>query len=111
MRGKPVSNSLSFIVIRITPAYAGKTPLVSIGIQQDKDHPRVCGENVPAKHFLLFVMGSPPRMRGKQKGYFFPAGVKRITPAYAGKTQGRNIIASIDRDHPRVCGENTKKIL
>ena len=33
-------------------------------------------------------------------------GSLRITPAGAGKTQGRNVITSINRDHPRRCGEN-----
>ena len=33
-----------------------------------------------------------------------------ITPAYAGKRLGGTSRRSVSRDHPRVCGEKTKKI-
>ena len=49
-------------------------------------------------------------MRGKEhkeeiweKGY-------RITPAYAGKRAVAVAVCGLYRDHPRVCGEKTKKI-
>ena len=70
------------------------------------DHPRGCGENLPSWFWVFLPLGSPPRMRGKlislKTGSFF----FRITPADAGKTKTWNIITSINRDHPRGCGEN-----
>ena len=33
-----------------------------------------------------------------------------ITPAYAGKSDSINLAQGVSRDHPRVCGEKTKKI-
>ena len=34
----------------------------------------------------------------------------RITPAYAGKSSAKSFNEAASRDHPRVCGEKTKKI-
>ena len=31
-----------------------------------------------------------------------------IIPAYAGSTKGRHIRATVERDHPRVCGEHQR---
>lgn len=33
-----------------------------------------------------------------------------ITPAYAGKSGVKSDIDGVTKDHPRVCGEKTKKI-
>ena len=50
-------------------------------------------------------IGSPPRMRGKAP--LDASGKLRlgITPAYAGKRGGSRKKASLNEDHPRVCGE------
>ena len=48
-------------------------------------------------------------MRGKPRYPVLPALSLRITPAGAGKTQARHIIASINWDHPRGCGENIQQ--
>ena len=77
-------------ITRITPAYAGKSRLATFNDET--------GE------------GSPPRMRGKARpraGSFPSCG---ITPAYAGKSISALEENQISRDHPRVCGEKTKKI-
>ena len=65
VRGKQPTINLTQLVIRITPACAGKTLIKVMKEGAVKDHPRVCGEN-----FLLILMtqrrlGSPPRVRGK----------------------------------------------
>ena len=44
MRGKGPLTALMPPVIRITPAYAGKRQMASVGLDCNKDHPRVCGE-------------------------------------------------------------------
>ena len=91
MRGKQINNFFNIIVLRITPADAGKT------------------SRRGSVHTLY--KGSPPRMRGKpgaSKGYERSDG---ITPADAGKTAVVVYLAAVMEDHPRGCGENTKKIL
>ena len=49
-------------------------------------------------------------MRGKAYLEKKVSGSVGITPAYAGKSQTGGIPSSETRDHPRVCGEKTKKI-
>ena len=50
-------------------------------------------------------------MRGKARLRRRSRGGVGITPAYAGKSCRYSIIFTIDKDHPRLCGEKTKKIL
>ena len=70
----------------ITPAWAGKSPIISHFRGVFKDHPRVGGE----KHIANFDdengQGSPPRGRGKESEYLLIATELRITPAWAGKS-------------------------
>ena len=54
--------------------------------EQQRDHPRGCGENRFGFSVIFQQAGSPPRMRGKQINNFFNVIVLRITPADAGKT-------------------------
>ena len=76
-----------------------------------KDHPRGCGENGAGKSHLCTAVGSPPRMRGKPSIPVQQTWRHGITPADAGKTQTGGFKCKEDWDHPRGCGENTKKIL
>ena len=110
MRGKVVAHCVRQNAVRITPAYAGKSPGDENRQDAARDHPRVCGEKKIANSDELAVEGSPPRMRGKVLKNRVKSGQPRITPAYAGKR-----FMSVQRnpgtvDHPRVCGEKTKKI-
>ena len=50
-------------------------------------------------------------MRGKHTNMKRSKEELRITPAGAGKTADYNIAGVKTQDHPRRCGENTKKIL
>ena len=86
MRGKPGIRCLCLLEGRITPAYAGKTESQNPITPAQKDHPRVCGENVLLNTLLLKRLGSPPRMRGKLLISAGTTGAGGITPAYAGKT-------------------------
>ena len=94
----------------ITPAYAGKSFLRSSSQLLNGDHPRVCGEKAHARCVAASAEGSPPRMRGKVPGVC--KGLERmgITPAYAGKRSISYCSLHCTGDHPRVCGEKTKKI-
>ena len=107
MRGKPVSHLSIFPGFRITPAYAGKTPVADTRRGGHGDHPRVCGENTATLNEQTGTPGSPPRMRGKQLREILSLFSGRITPAYAGKTDAPVLAFKPDKDHPRVCGENS----
>ena len=105
MRGKVRPAVASTMVLRITPAHAGKRYLSRAGHKDGKDHPRACGEKTGLICRLAGITGSPPRMRGK-------AGVKRhrkvrtgITPAHAGKRLCDRAAPGGHWDHPRACGE------
>ena len=65
MRGKVPPMPLSRFQFGITPAYAGKSPRTPLATSPARDHPRVCGEKGIFTCLMAFLMGSPPRMRGK----------------------------------------------
>ena len=111
MRGKLGVSMLYVALIRITPADAGKTTKPSLRGTTDTDHPRGCGENGNTPNSLCCSTGSPPRMRGKQCRFNRFQRFEWITPADAGKTKPVDCLAQRNADHPRGCGENTKKIL
>ena len=110
MRGK-VSKPLDVIgTPGITPAYAGKSLQPETAIQIRRDHPRLCGEKTAAGKFVKNMMGSPPPMRGKGLFQNDLEQHQRITPAYAGKSKKATQYIGMKQDHPRLCGEKTKKI-
>ena len=87
VRGKLPSGCGSAVLVRITPAGAGKTCYTSV--------------------IYSIVKGSPPQVRGK---LVYPSRIpspRRITPAGAGKTFLRLLIFTASPDHPRRCGENS----
>ena len=94
----------------ITPAYAGKRCWCGFSGRLGGDHPRVCGEKGRAVPPWAEEPGSPPRMRGKEERQSGGCAALGITPAYAGKRSASRATTSGPRDHPRVCGEKTKKI-
>lgn len=49
-------------------------------------------------------------MRGKVYGKTGVSTFLGITPAYAGKRHLKSLPQLVDGDHPRICGEKTKKI-
>ena len=65
----------------------------------------MCGE----KAFMTFIgcvlIGSPPRVRGKEGLYPVPSFAFGITPACAGKSRQSYVAKYRIEDHPRVCGE------
>ena len=105
MRGKVFLAPLVLSVIRITPAYAGK----SIGLYRkngsNQDHPRLCGEKVENPVPSRIYEGSPPPMRGKDGVKQYTADRVGITPAYAGKSVYIATYQHRRGDHPRLCGE------
>ena len=80
MRGKATLCMTAIILIRITPAHAGKSLQKLFIVLWPRDHPRACGE----KYSVLF---------GKVM-------LKRITPAHAGKRLKRSRITDCFRCVP-----------
>ncbi len=105
MRGKGRGPRLAFCHVGITPAYAGKRIAMVAMFLIVGDHPRVCGEKGACRPRRSGTMGSPPRMRGKDRSQPDGQLCAGITPAYAGKR--RNLLKRryARKDHPRVCGE------
>ena len=99
----------AFMIGRITPACAGKSRFHHACTSRHRDHPRVCGEKAFCFRLFLFVRGSPPRMRGKASPQKAAEPVKRITPAYAGKSSCCFCVVAGRWDHPRVCGEKLQQ--
>ena len=94
----------------IIPAYAGNTGC-SMGCPRPfRDHPRVCGEHLVRFKTCAPSAGSSPRMRGTPKLVFRCHIIIGIIPAYAGNTNISPSILTILGDHPRVCGEHTKRL-
>ena len=91
----------------ITPAYAGKSRIVPSRFVERMDHPRVCGEKGKVELWSFTTLGSPPRMRGKERGWAQLWQHYRITPAYAGKSPALPPGRFRGGDHPRVCGEKS----
>ena len=94
----------------VSPAYAGKRRTIPRRRSAAPDHPRVCGEKLYPICSSIDLWGSPPRMRGKVAMFCCAVGAHRITPAYAGKRKRKTGLRRQAQDHPRVCGEKTKKI-
>ena len=110
MRGKGVGAAHLAGDHGITPAYAGKSKNTCTSVVFDQDHPRVCGEKVPAIRRFAQIMGSPPRMRGKGHRIPLRHPLQGITPAYAGKSSACRRTLSAGWDHPRICGEKFPNI-
>ena len=92
----------------ITPAYAGKRMKSGSSWMNWWDHPRVCGEKFNLKEMSKTLLGSPPRMRGKDPFKGACCHLFRITPACAGKSC-TCVRCPADRwDHPRACGEKSR---
>ena len=105
MRGKAFRVQQLCKIPGITPAYAGKRPPAARWNSLAEDHPRVCGEKCGYRLPFRSIVGSPPRVRGKDDGVIFKRHFERITPACAGKSHWESLRRSPPEDHPRMCGE------
>ena len=105
VRGKVLVIGFILLMVRITPACAGKSYLDSFNFALCKDHPRVCGEKTPTTGKEDTYVGSPPRVRGKVEAQSLRVLHDGITPACAGKSAAASFSCMDTVDHPRVCGE------
>ena len=105
MRGKAHFKQALLEHLGITPACAGKSTVVAVVVEDNKDHPRMCGEKMESAIVPTFQPGSPPHVRGKAAESSYTTTGCRITPACAGKRDRRSNSNPSNRDHPRMCGE------
>ena len=110
MRGTPLIIPVRGLACGIIPAYAGNTfhPIHNGGYP--RDHPRICGEHVAMALSAICAPGSSPHMRGTRTERHRSDTVIGIIPAYAGNTPEHVYRCSPRRDHPRICGEHTKRL-
>ena len=94
----------------IIPAYAGNTSSAWLCMIRIRDHPRVCGEHYFRVVWVSESRGSSPRMRGTPEDLAVATASYGIIPAYAGNTDKVSSMAKKLGDHPRVCGEHTKRL-
>ena len=94
----------------IIPACAGNTlyPISHVTLQ--RDHPRMCGEHSPTLAAGLNTMGSSPHVRGTHLLEKRRNVADGIIPACAGNTMICNLNQCQARDHPRMCGEHTRRV-
>ena len=104
-RGKVFLTDLVRVVVRITPAQAGKSRRCCLPGSPRMDHPRVGGEKSRAPGRSRCGAGSPPHGRGKVYLRYSPATGSGITPAWAGKRSYGCGTEQCGRDHPRTGGE------
>ena len=94
----------------IIPAYVGNTIVGEYFVEDNGDHPRVCGEHPDITRLGRTLQGSSPRMRGTLNRLWPQLNVWGIIPAYAGNTSSAAPRVSSARDHPRVCGEHMREM-
>ena len=104
-RGKVFLTDLVRVVVRITPAQAGKSRRCCLPGSPRRDHPRVGGEKYFWCALPSTAAGSPPRWRGKVHHLVPQLHQVGITPAWAGKREPFPGGLRNTGDHPRVGGE------
>ena len=83
-RGKEVADEGIGGIIRITPAWAGKSRVRPYLPPSARDHPRIGGEKTQNPQAVNALWGSPPRGRGKVHDAHEVWGLVGITPAMQG---------------------------
>ena len=106
-RGKPLANRAISFLVRLIPAWAGKTCPRRRRRTDGRAHPRVGGENRCTCGGPISMRGSSPRGRGKPGARGLSASREGLIPAWAGKTLNPATVVGFDKAHPRVGGENS----
>ena len=108
-RGKLSHVRVGHLAVRLIPAHAGKTRLISMRWGHCWAHPRSRGENLSVIHFFPVEVGSSPLTRGKPGGWWSDAHCLGLIPAHAGKTSSPLSSPLSSPAHPRSRGENTSR--
>ena len=90
VRGKVCNVCAIVNHLGITPACAGKSEYNLPDHDNLQDHPRVCGEKISRYVEYGTLVGSPPRVRGKETNIRINTASEGITPACAGKRLKRS---------------------
>ena len=105
-RGKLAQLVHSVVRVRLIPAHAGKTSVVTGPSPPGAAHPRSRGENGSQESRDRRRRGSSPLTRGKLYLLSLDFNTPRLIPAHAGKTQTVYKQISQWSAHPRSRGEN-----
>ena len=108
VRGTRACHMLEHEPAGIIPACAGNTRVPDVVQVEDGDHPRMCGEHMPALSSALAKPGSSPHVRGTPLAESAGLEVGGIIPACAGNTQAGDDRLQGGEDHPRMCGEHLR---
>ena len=110
-RGKAAITARRQQLVRITPAWAGKSVHIVRTITINQDHPRMGGEKSAKSSAEPCEKGSPPHGRGKVDRVSQSSKPERITPAWAGKRQQPLLLHPLFWDHPRMGGEKAASLI
>ena len=99
-----------YTICGITPAHAGKSPIILNLRLIGGDHPRTRGEKYYDSLFFEFCWGSPPHTRGKVLPELLYPLCPGITPAHAGKRITPEAMERHRQDHPRTRGEKSRPL-
>ena len=80
-----------------------------VGASNQRITPACAGNSNPLILRFRNALGSPPRVRGTVSPRWLFSTDIGITPACAGNRPHSGFPGPMDKDHPRVCGEQTKK--
>ena len=105
-RGRPRVIRSNAMLCRLTPAWAGKTSASASPGSGSATHPRLGGEDARPRRWPRACTDSPPRGRGRPRLRRPLRGVRRLTPAWAGKTRPPPCGPPVRSTHPRVGGED-----
>ena len=67
VRGARLGSTLNAAAMGIIPACAGSTLSLSTTQALRWDHPRMCGEHLFSRPFVMFDRGSSPHVRGAHR--------------------------------------------
>ena len=111
VRGKPRDGTRVDHLGGLIPACTGKTSQRARRWSESRAHPRVCGENPIAGPSYVRCWGSSPRVRGKPSAASQEYRRMGLIPACAGKTSPVELELVGKPAHPRVCGENSSRLI
>ena len=111
MRGTPSEPRCEPGTPGLIPTYAGNTDPVHPGSAARRAHPHVCGEHKTFTIYMIFQMGSSPRMRGTQAGGAVATEAVGLIPTYAGNTGSPRRCCAEWWAHPHVCGEHSRSLI
>ena len=109
VRGAPGRSSPRSDRTGIIPACAGSTQIMTVAHIIQRDHPRMCGEHLPACGSMYAPTGSSPHVRGARSISSRWPQEPGIIPACAGSTKRSRGRSCRSRDHPRMCGEHAMR--